>query len=162
MTTSDLTNGPAWERAVGSDLRARNSTGRHLPGGSDAVVRFWSQVNFGDQPDGCWLWTGDRTPGGAGHFGLAPPDHRMAHEVAWELAHGSAATHLVLHSCGEVLCCRPSHLFTASESDLTQHRWNAIGSTLDAARAVLPPELLMEFKKALVEAHRRRGFTLLI
>ena len=50
---------------------------------------------------------------------LAFSESRLLALQAYELAHGNAAQDLVLHSCPNSLCVRPSHLFEGTEGDLT-------------------------------------------
>jgi hypothetical protein len=85
--------------------------------------RFWK---FVEKSDGCWLWTGQRTPEGYGRFvvGRTPKKkglNKGAHRFSWELHHGAIPEGLVVcHHCDNPSCIRPDHLFVGTVSDNTQ------------------------------------------
>ena len=66
----------------------------------------------------CWLWTGQRTPGGYGQaWAFGPTGRRLfctsAHRAMWQVFHGPLPPgHEVEvdHLCRVPLCVRPSHL----------------------------------------------------
>lgn len=70
--------------------------------------RFWTKVEIAD--DGCWRWTGTRTPRGYGQFhwsGRHRPAHRVAYETLVEPIHeGLVCDHL----CRERACVNPAHI----------------------------------------------------
>ena len=63
-------------------------------------------------PDGCVLWTGSVNPSGYGKVGQAGPhQHKYAHRVVWELAHGPVPDGLELdHLCRVRSCVKLAHL----------------------------------------------------
>lgn len=70
--------------------------------------RFWKNV---DKSDDCWIWTGCKTGNGYGAIRVNTKQ-KSAHRVSWELANGQNIPQgmVVLHSCDNPLCVRPSHL----------------------------------------------------
>ena len=73
------------------------------------ITRFWSHVDFGPHPKGCWLWTGTRLRGelhGQFHY-----DGRTvyAHRFAWMLAFGDPGPQFVRHDCDIMNCVRVGH-----------------------------------------------------
>lgn len=82
-----------------------------IPSLSDAQVsRFWSTVDKGPWPSGCWLWSGVMTERSYGHFFIANGWFR-AHRVAWTLARGPIPGGRSLdHLCRNHSCVNPDHL----------------------------------------------------
>lgn len=78
--------------------------------------RFWSKVDKGAGPDGCWPWTASASPHGYGRITI----HRrveLAPRVAWALVHGPIPKGLcVLHTCDNPPCCNPAHLFLGTHA----------------------------------------------
>lgn len=66
--------------------------------------RFWSQVNFDDEP--CWFWEGCIDGNGYGRYA-----GMLAHRVAYELqAKHAAGAMCVTHTCGNKNCVNGVHL----------------------------------------------------
>ncbi len=82
--------------------------------------RFWRRVaRPSDAPNVCWEWQGGSTIGGYGNFGTGECIY-LAHRVAYELAVGPIPPGLlVMHSCDNPRCCRPSHLSVGTYADNT-------------------------------------------
>ena len=62
--------------------------------------------------DGCWNWSGGKTPNGYGHFSVGPKGSpgKSAHRVSYELFKGDITDGLwVLHTCRNK-CVNPDHL----------------------------------------------------
>ena len=80
--------------------------------------RLWSRID--KTPDGCWEFTGCRTPKGYGQLnrgargqGLIP-----AHRAAWEITNGPIPKGMfVCHRCDNPPCCNPDHLFLGTPAD---------------------------------------------
>lgn len=103
--------------------------------------RFLDKVEFPDDPDGCWEWTGYRNRDGYGGFRLDPRGHVAAHRVSRHLFVGDVeirvpegritATCLTLdHLCRNRGCVDPFHLEPVTNV-VNSHR----GETLNAANA---------------------------
>lgn len=78
-------------------------------------TKFWGWV---DKSGDCWVWTAARKKDGYGWFHVGPKK-KLAHRVAWELAHGEPPPDglLVLHSCDNPPCVRPEHLRLGTNAD---------------------------------------------
>lgn len=82
--------------------------------------RFWSRVDKGPDPDGCWEWSGRRYDKPGGEYGQTTYRSRPigAHMLAWILTHGPIPPGLkVCHHCDNPPCTRPSHLFLGTPAD---------------------------------------------
>lgn len=81
--------------------------------------RFWSKVK---KTRSCWLWTGAGVRyGGFGVEGKVVQTHRYS----WELHNGPIPDGLfVLHSCDNVKCVKPAHLFLGTNADNVQDKVN--------------------------------------
>lgn len=88
-----------------------------MPGGrgtNNKPERVWTWITKGD---GCWLWTGCKTPRGYGYMSIDGKNKR-AHRIVWELIHGPIPAGLyVCHHCDTPACCRPDHLFVGTNAD---------------------------------------------
>jgi hypothetical protein len=106
-----------------------------LPTPADKTAdRFWTKVRF---TDACWTWTGSLNASGYGMF-LLPPT-RLAHRVAWAMAHPDSEMPEVLdHTChttecpgGDAdihrRCVNPDHLAPSTRGDNTR-RGNALSA----------------------------------
>ena len=73
------------------------------------VARFWPKVR---KTEGCWEWTGARSPGGYGQIRAAGRRRLLqAHRVAYELLRGPIPEGLTIdHLCRNPGCVNPAHL----------------------------------------------------
>lgn len=75
----------------------------------EVVERFWAKV---EKTGTCWLWSGRKTQGGYGQFGInGVPVY--AHRFSWELHNSNKiqkGKH-VCHSCDNPPCVRPDHIW---------------------------------------------------
>lgn len=74
--------------------------------------RFLKHVLKTEEPDGCWMWTGGKTPNGYGMFSIGARNKgsKNAHRVAYELWKGEIPKGMwVLHKCRNK-CVNPDHL----------------------------------------------------
>jgi HNH endonuclease len=81
----------------------------------DRTAEFWSKVDKGPHPKGCWLWTGYIHVLGYGIMG----DHTRAHRFSYELHKGSIPKGLIVRhfKCHTRACVRPSHLKLGTHQD---------------------------------------------
>ena len=84
--------------------------------------RFWKKVI---KKDGCWAWSGSRSPAGYGRIwlghGAKAPGH--AHRVSYELHNGPIPDGaVVMHTCDNPECCNPEHLTLGSHGDNSQDK----------------------------------------
>lgn len=119
--------------------------------------RFWSKVDVRGENE-CWLWKGyvDR---GYGLFSVRYGPRRenrqrrfLAHRLAFFLTFGSFSTfrRLVLHKCGNYLCCNPRHIFQGypqDKSDLMV-KFGRTKAGADNPRAVLTARKVLKIRKA--------------
>lgn len=74
--------------------------------------RFLRHVSKSEEPNGCWLWTGGKTPNGYGMFTVETSTKKTenAHRVAYKLWKGEIPKGVwVLHTCRNK-CVNPEHL----------------------------------------------------
>jgi hypothetical protein len=112
-------------------LAALNIVNGHLvvkgPKPTPLVPRFWANIDIGDEPNACWLWTG---PVGNHGYGVMRGSRRMrrfevlTHRMSWWIATGKdPGVMSVLHRCDVRLCVNPSHLFLGTQRDNMQDMW---------------------------------------
>ena len=99
----------SWALARGWDRCCSRACAHRLR--YSARRRFWRCVQ---RTDGCWLWTGPRTPEGVGYFRVLEGGRRRRRRAAvlvWEEAYGPVpAGQVVRPRCGQGTCVRPEHL----------------------------------------------------
>lgn len=80
---------------------------------------FWAKIDRGGE-DECWNWIAKSRNRGYGTLMLRT-QRWAAHRLAFTLVKGSIPDDkLVLHECGNTLCCNPNHLY------LGTHKQNAV------------------------------------
>lgn len=90
--------------------------------------KFWSFVKVGGA-EACWEWTGthQRQQGRQlpyGMFYLSKTKKVRAHRATWCLTHATPlpAGNLVCHSCDNVKCCNPKHLWLGTPDSNNKDR----------------------------------------
>lgn len=110
---------------------------------------------------GCWLWTGCVNHAGYGVMSAPGTRERLAHRVAFTVAHGPIPDGLcVLHRCDVPSCINPAHLFLGTRAvnnadrDAKGRRNQARGVRIACAR--LTDEVVRSIRElgAAGESHR--------
>ena len=84
------------------------------------LARFWDKV---DRTGECWEWTGCLSTKGYGKFSLGCQS-LYAHRVSFALFVGPLAEDdIVMHTCDNRKCVRPSHLRRGDYSDNLTDCW---------------------------------------
>ena len=88
---------------------------------------FWARVDMTSDPQGCWLWTGNKCPSGYGSLKWEGKTCK-SHRVSYILTGHTVPEGLVLahseHCVGKRHCCNPDHLTpkTHSGNSTDMHR----------------------------------------
>lgn len=103
-----------------------------------ATYAFWSAVDSSGGPDACWPWL--RSTRGAGYGQCSAGHHpsRIASIAAYVLTYGAPplGKPCVLHSCDNVICCNPRHLFAGTKRDNTRDMLRKGRGKMHVGRAV--------------------------
>lgn len=87
------------------------------------IAQFWDQVRKTDDPNGCWVWTGECSPSGHGLFRAkyktrSKSRPKYAHRISYMLKHDQVAEGVhILQKCGLAPCCNPLHLYEGSAEE---------------------------------------------
>lgn len=78
--------------------------------------KFWAKTH--QEPNGCWTWTGTRSPDGYGLVRGPKRTQIRAHRFAYELTLGPIPDGLfVCHKCDNPPCCNPAHFFLGTHQE---------------------------------------------
>lgn len=128
--------------------------------------RFWEKVDRNGptlRPDlgPCWLWTGATNEHG---YGVMRPTGRRtgptvkAHRVSAELAGLYVADRMVLHSCDNPPCVKPTHLrpgdAAENADDMVKRGRTARGSRRPQSKLTEDQVVVIRARAAAGEAHR--------
>jgi hypothetical protein len=87
---------------------------------SNIMKRFWKKVNKTENDQACWIWNaGTYGKNGPGIFRLNIYLGTVSsHKYAYEITYGEIPKNqLVCHTCTNILCCNPAHLFVGTRKD---------------------------------------------
>lgn len=116
-------------------------------------TRFLNHVKIPENPNGCWIWTGNKLPSGYGRFWFKEK-LMYAHRVSYIL-HISEfdPTLCCLHKCDNRSCVNPNHLFLGNNKDnimdMIQKGRNAKGEQIFQSK--LTEEEIKEIKNLLLQ-----------
>jgi Pectobacterium phage endonuclease len=99
--------------------REYHKTPRGQYASTPLAERFQRKVQ---QAGDCLEWTGSTNRSGYGHFNVGGNRPKLAHRVAWELAHNATIPPglIVMHTCDNPRCVKPSHLRLGTFADNTR------------------------------------------
>lgn len=115
--------------------------------------------------DECWSWVGTKMTEGYGVFwlgrratGVSGGKNFRAHRIAYEWHYGAEPGELkVCHSCNNVGCCNPLHLYLGTDADNTADRKRANRcanrSGIRNRQAKLTDDAVREIRLLLVEGN---------
>lgn len=130
--------------------RGRRSAQHSLNGDVVKVSAFWHFVDSGPF-DECWEWRGYVNDDGYGEFFW---NGKMvgAHELALTFTTGELRDQTLdtCHSCGNRLCCNPSHLRFDT-------RLSNVADTIRHGRHVMPPSVLNEDQVKIIKLRLAHG-----
>lgn len=96
-----------WESSSGRRLCVRCRAIHKLD--TTLLERIWEKVDRTTTPDGCWTWKASFFKCGYGKTSYKGSINN-AHRVIWILLNGDPGDLVVMHTCDNYACVRPSHL----------------------------------------------------